>query len=184
MAALVAAALAQVGDKPAHLAAILADRYRAPGIVIAAALLALAAASGLAAAGGALIASKMTPEARQLLLALALALQGAGAFWTGKPPERLTGWRLGAFVTSSLGLFILLFGEGVMFVVVALAARGEAPAFAAIGATLGGLAVIAAAALLGEAGWTRLPLVTARRAIGGLFLLAAIWLGLGAFKLV
>ena len=35
MAALVAAALAQVGDRPAWLAAILADRYRAPGLVVA-----------------------------------------------------------------------------------------------------------------------------------------------------
>jgi putative Ca2+/H+ antiporter (TMEM165/GDT1 family) len=184
MAALVAAALASIGDKPALLAAIFADRYRAPGTVIAAALLALAGASGLAAMGGALIAPQLTPEARQLLLALALLLQGAGAFWTGKPPERLTGWRLGAFVTALLGLFILLFGDGLMFVVVALAARSELPALAAVGATLGGLAVIAPAALLGEAGWAKLPLVRARRVIGGLFLLAAIWLGLGAFKLV
>lgn len=184
MAALVAAALAQVGDKPAHLAAILADRYKAPGVVITAALLALAGASGIAAAGGALIAPQLTPEARQLLLALALLLQGAGALWPTKPPERLTGWRLGAFVTSLLGLFILLFGDGVMFVVVALAARSDAAAFAAVGATLGGLAVLAPAALLGERGWNRLPLATARRVIGALFLLGAVWLGLGALRLI
>lgn len=184
MAALVAAALAGVGDKPAWLAAMLADRYKAPGAVIAAALVALAGASGIAAAGGALLAPQLTPEARQLLLALALLLQGLGAFWPGKPPERLTGWRLGAFLTSVLGLFILLFGDGVMFVVVALAARSDAAAFAAIGATVGGLAAIAPAALLGEQGWTRLPLLTVRRVIGGLFVVAAIWLGLGAFRLV
>ena len=40
MAAIVAGALAQIGDRPAWLAAILADRYRAPGIVILAAALA------------------------------------------------------------------------------------------------------------------------------------------------
>ena len=184
MVALVAAALAQIGDKPALLAAILADRYRAPAIVMAAALLALAAATGIAAAGGALIASQLTPEAAQLLLALALLLQGGGALLRGKPPETLSGWRLGAFATSALGLFILLFGDGVMFVVVALAAGGEAPAFAAVGATLGGLAVIVAAVLLGEAGWTRLPLRPARRAIAVVFLIAALWLGLGALRLV
>lgn len=184
MAALVAAALAQVGDRPAHLAAILADRYRAPGLVILAAVLALMAATGIAAAGGVLIAPVMTPEARQLLLALALLLQGAGALWRGKAPERLTGWKLGAFVTATLGLFILFFGDGVMFVVVALAARSEVPVLAAVGATLGALAVVAPAALLGEAAWIRLPLVTARRVIAGLFLLAGLWLGLGALRLV
>lgn len=184
MAALVVAALAQVGDKPAWLAAILADRYRAPGAVIAGALVALAAVSALAAAAGALLAPRMTPEARQLLLACALLLQGAGAFWRGKGPDRLAGWRLGPFVTSVLGLAILLFGEGVQFVVLALAARSPTPALAAVGATLGGGAAIAAAALLGEAGWLRLPLLPAKRVIGALFVLAALWIGLGAVKLV
>lgn len=184
MAALVVAALAQIGDRPAWLAAILADRYRAPGTVIVAALIALAAAGGIAAALGAVLAPKLTPEAKQLLLALAVALQGAGALWPGKSPERLDGWRLGAFLTATLGLFILLFGDGVQFVVIALAARTEVPALAAIGATLGGLVPIAAAAVLGERGWTALPLVMAKRAIGGLFLLAALWLALGALRLV
>ena len=39
MAALVAAALAQVGDRTAWLAAILSDRYAKPGLVIAMAAL-------------------------------------------------------------------------------------------------------------------------------------------------
>ena len=184
MAALVVAALAQVGDRPALLAAILADRYRAPGTVIAASLLALTAASTIAAALGALLAPKLTPEAKQLLLALALAMQGGGAILPAKPPERLDGWRLGAFLTSLCGLFILLFGDGVQFVVAALAARTPVPALAAAGATLGGVVPMAAAATLGEKGWTALPLVPARRAIGALFVLAALWLGLGALRLV
>jgi putative Ca2+/H+ antiporter (TMEM165/GDT1 family) len=77
MAALVAAALAQIGDKPAWLAAILADRYRAPGLVIAMAAVALLGAGLLAALMGALLAPKLTPEAKQLFLALALLFQGA-----------------------------------------------------------------------------------------------------------
>lgn len=184
MAALVVAALAQVGDKPAWLAAMLADRYRGPGAVIVAALLALAAAGSIAATLGALLAPKLTPEAKQLMLALALLLQGGGAVWPVKAPERLDGWRLGAFPTALLGLFILLFGDGVQFVVLALAARTPVPLLAAVGATIGGLVPIAAAAVLGEQGWNALPLVTARRVIGALFVLAALWLGLGALRLI
>ena len=184
MAALVAAALAGVGDKPAFLAAVLADRYRSAGLVIVGALLALAAASGIAAALGAVLAPRLTPEAKQLMLGLALALQGGGAFWAGKSPERLDGWRLGAFLTSAVGLFILLFGDGIQFVVLTLAARTPVPALAAIGATLGGLVPIAVAAVLGERGWTALPLTTARRVVGGTFLVAALWLALGALRLV
>ena len=184
MAALVAAALAGIGDRPPWLAAILADRYRAPGLVLAAVALALAAAGGMAATAGALLARQLTPEARRLLLALALILQGAGAAWRVKPPDRLVGWRLGALGTSFAGLFILCFGDGLQFVVAALAARSPVPALAAVGATLGGLAAVAPAALLGERAWLRLPLVTARRVIGALFLLAGVVLALGALRLI
>ena len=184
MAALVAAALAQVGDRPAWLAAILADRYRTSGVVIGAAVFALAVASGVAALLGAALTPRLTPEARQLLLALALLLQGAGGLWRAKAPDRLTGWRLGAAPTAGLGLLILTFGDGLMFVIAALAARSPVPALAAVGATLGSLAVLAPAAVLGEAAWLRLPLTTARRAIGGVFVLAALWVGLAALRLV
>jgi putative Ca2+/H+ antiporter (TMEM165/GDT1 family) len=184
MAALVAAALAQIGDRPAWLAAILADRYRAPGLVIAMAALALLGAGLLAAAAGALLAPQLTPEARQLFLALALLFQGGGALFPVKRPDPLSGWRIGAAATSLLGLFILAFGDGVQFVVLALAARAELPWLAALGAMLGSLVVIVPAAVLGEAGWTALPLATLRRIIAAPFVLAALWLGLGALGLI
>ena len=184
MAALVAAALAQIGDRPAWLAAILSDRYRAPGRVIAAAALALLAAGLLAALAGSLLAPRLTPEAKQLFLALALLFQSAGAVFPVRPPERLAGWRLGALPTSLLGLFILAFGDGVQFIVLALAARATLPWLAAIGATLGSLAVIGPAALLGEAQWAALPLATLRRIIGALFVVAALGLGLSALRLI
>lgn len=183
MAALVAGALAQIGDRPAWLVAILADRYRPLPVLVASAL-ALLAASALAAAAGLLLAPQLTPEAKQLLLALALLLQGGGALFAGKPPERLERWRFGAVGTTFVGLFILFFGDGLQFITAALAARSAAPWSAAIGATVGALAVLTPAAFLGERGWTRLPLVIARRGIGALFLLVGTVLGLGALRLL
>jgi putative Ca2+/H+ antiporter (TMEM165/GDT1 family) len=183
MAALVAAALAGIGDRPAHLSAILADRSR-PGVAILAALVALAAATALAAIAGTLLAPMLTPEAARLLLALALALQGCGALWPGKPPERLDRWRLGGFATATLGLFILAFGDGVQFVVAALTAGGGSPILAAAGATIGATATITAAALLGERGWLRLPLNPVRWTIAALFLVLAAILALQALHLV
>jgi Ca2+/H+ antiporter, TMEM165/GDT1 family len=146
MAALLAAALGQIGDRPARLAAILADRHARAGAVIVASLVALAVASGIAATLGALLAPRLTPEARALFVALALALQGAGMLFSAKAPERLERWRLGAFGTSLAGLFILAFGDGVQFVILALAARAGEPLFATIGATIGGTAAAAAPA--------------------------------------
>ena len=184
MAALLAAALGQFGDRPARLAAILADRFARPGPVVIAAALALAAAATIAAVAGTLIAPHLTPEARQLFVALALLLQGGGMLVPAKAPERLAGWRLGAFATSLVGLFILAFGDGVQFIVLALAARAGEAGFAAAGATLGALVPVAAAAMLGEAAWIALPQRALRRGAGALLLLAGVWLGLGAMRLI
>lgn len=183
MAALVAAALAQVGDRIPWLAAILTDRYRRPWLIAGAATLALAAAGCIAATFGMLLAPKLTPEAKQLFLALALLFQGSGVIGRVKSPDRLAGWRIGAAATAFLGLFILAFGDGVQFIVLALAARGPLGWLAAIGATIGSLVVIVPTILLGEAGWTALPLARARRVISVLFLIAGAWLAVTAVRL-
>lgn len=183
MAALVAAALAQVGDRTAWLAAILADRYGAAR-VIAMAALAILAASGTAAFAGTLLGPMLAPNAQQLMLALAILLQGGGALFPIKSPERLERWRIGALATAALGLFILAFGDGVQFIVVTIAARSPVPALAAVGATIGSMAVVVPAALMGETAWTRLPLKPLRIGIGIAFLLAGAILGLGALGLI
>lgn len=184
MTALVAAALASIGDKPAWLAAVLADRYRRPWLVIVAAALALAAASSLAAAAGAVIGPRFTPEAKLLMLALALILQGGGALGRVKPPERLAGWRIGGFATALLGLFILAFGDGIQFLVATLAARTPLPWLAAVGGAGGALATVSLAAILGERDWLALPLQRLRLGIAVLFLLAGAVLALEALALV
>lgn len=184
MAALVAAAAAQVGDRTAWLAAILADRWRKPGLVIACAALALLGAGAIAATGGALLAPMIAPNAKALLLALALLLQGGGSLFATKPPDRLEGWRIGAVATTLLGIFILAFGDGIQFIVAALAARSPVPALAAVGATLGSLAVVAPAALMGEAAWLKLPLRPARIGIGLVFAIVGAILALSALGLV
>ena len=113
-----------------------------------------------------------------------MLFQGGGALFPVKPPDRHAGWRLGAALTSLIGLFILAFGDGVQFIVVTLAARTPVPALAAVGATLGSLAVVGPAAVMGESGWTALPLKGLRIAIGIVFLLAGAFLGLGALDLI
>lgn len=184
MAAIVAAALGQLGDKTAWLVAMLADRYRAPGRIVAAAAVAILAASALAATAGAFIAPRLTPEAKQLFFAVALLLQGGGAFFRVKAPERLSGWRIGAVATTLLGLFILAFGDGVQFIVVTIAARTTVPALAAIGATIGSLAIVIPAAILGETAWARVPWRIVRALVGAGFLLAGTIVGLGAIGLI
>lgn len=184
MAALVLGALVQLGDRTPWLAAILADRYRSPGVVLAAAAVALAVNNAVGVVGGMLVAALLTPNAKLLLLALALLLAGVSTGLRGKAPDRLEGWRLGAFGTSALGLAILAFGDRMQFVTAALAARGTVPWLAAVGATLGALAVCAPAIVLGEKRWAALPWVPVRATVGAVLVIAGVWTGLTALGLV
>jgi putative Ca2+/H+ antiporter (TMEM165/GDT1 family) len=184
MTALVFGAICQAGDKTPWLAAILADRYRTPTVVILATALALAGNYALGVIAGMLIAPMITPEAKLLLLALALLLAGVGTTFRSKSPERLEGWRLGAFGTSALGLAIMIFGDRMQFIVAALAARSDVPWLAAVGATLGAIAVAVPAALVGERRWLALPQRAIRIGTAAVLVLFGVIFGLMALRLV
>ncbi|MDV3458850.1 TMEM165/GDT1 family protein [Sphingomonas sp. HF-S4] len=176
------AALAQLGDRPALLTAVLADRFERRLTVALAAGLAHGMGSVLAALGGAAVAPLLTPEAQSLLLAVALVAGGVTGLWRPAPANRYERWRFGSFGTPLLAVFVLALGEQTQFFAFALAASGEAW-FAAAGATLGALAVAVAAAMLGEAGWARVPLRALRLGAAAIFLVAGIVIGLGALRL-
>lgn len=177
------AVLSQLGERPATLTAILADRFRRPVLVALAAGLAHAIGNGAAAAAGMAIAPAMSPNAQALFLAVALVFGGLGGLWPVKAPDRLERWRLGPFLTPLLGVLILAFGERTQFFTLALATRGQ-PWLAAVGATLGAFAVAFVAATLGERGWGAIRFGWLRIAASVLFLVAGAWIGLGAVRLL
>ncbi|WP_288458538.1 TMEM165/GDT1 family protein [uncultured Sphingomonas sp.] len=184
MAALVLGAITQAGDRTGWLAAILADRWRAPALVVAAAAVALAVNYAIGVAAGLAVAPLLTPEARLLLLALALLLAGLGTGWRHRRPDDLAGWRIGRAATALLGLFVMVLGDRMQFVAAALGARSLLPWAAAVGATIGALAVVAAAVALGEAGWQRLPHRAIRLASAAVLTIAGVVTGLSALSLI
>ena len=184
MAALVLGALTQSGDKTPWLAAILADRYRTPGLVLLAAAVALGVNNVIGTIGGLLLATLLATNAKLLLLAVALLFAGVTIPLRDRSPDRLEGWRLGALATSGLGLTILAFGDRMQFVTAALAVRSPVPWLAPVGATIGALAVCTPAILLGEARWLALPLKPIRIASGVILTGTAIVLGLSALRLI
>ena len=181
--AFIAALLTQLGDRPAMLTAILADRYGRPLTVAFAAGLAHAAGNALAALLGIVMAPLLPPNAQALLLAIALFFGAVGAFWPVRVPDRLERWRLGSLLTSFAGVFILALGDRTEFFTFAIAAR-SAPWFAAAGATVGAFAVAFVAAVIGELSWARIPFRAFRYLTGTLFLIAAAVIGLGALRLI
>ena len=129
-----------------------------------------------------LVAPILTPNARGLLLALALVSAGAAALFKPKSPaERFRG---GAFVASLAALLALGIGDRTQFITFALAARTPIPALAAIGATVGGLAVLVPAMLAGERAYARLPERSIRLPIAALLLITGAAIGLGALRLL
>ncbi len=183
MAALVAALLVHATDRTPWLMAGLGGRYRQHALVLAGGVAALAIVNTLAATGGALIAPRLTPNARALFLAIALAAAGLGCFAKLKPPESMTGWRTGPLVTPLIGMLTLGFGSA-QFLTMAIALRVGEPAFAAVGATIGGAVIVAAALALGGDGVARLRARVARMPVGALLLVAAIVAALSAFRLI
>jgi putative Ca2+/H+ antiporter (TMEM165/GDT1 family) len=185
MAAFVGALLCQASDRTAWLAAIMADRYHQPSAVIVAATIALALGNALGAVAGTLIAPIMTPNARALFLAIALVSAGGGAFFPLKAPDRMTGWRIGALATSLVAMLTIGMGDRAQFLTAALAARTPgAAAFAAVGATLGSIAIIVPAIIAGERSFRSLPHRPIRAVIGLILVLTGVIVGLGALRLI
>lgn len=181
--AFIAALLTQVGERPAMLVAILADRYGRPLTVAVAAGLAMAAGNAIMAFGARFAAPMLNSNAQALLLAIALFFGGIGALWPVKRPDRLEKWHLGSLLTPLLAVFFLSLGGQTQFFTFAIAARSE-PWFAAAGAAAGCFAVMFVAAVLGELSWSRLPVKGFRLLTGLLFLIGAAVVGVGAFGLI
>jgi putative Ca2+/H+ antiporter (TMEM165/GDT1 family) len=181
--AFIAALLTQLGDRPAMLTAIVADRYGRPLTLALAAGLAHGAGNAVAAVAGAATAPLLTPNAQALFLAVALFIGGVSALWPVKPPARLDSWNIGSLLTGFLGVFSLALGGQTQFFTLAFAVRGQ-PWFAAAGATAGAFAVAFVAAVLGELAWMRIPFRGFRALTGLIFLVASAVIGAGALRLI
>lgn len=182
MAAFVGALLCHASDRTPWLAARLGDRYDKTGLLVIAATIAIALTNALGAIAGMLMAPIMTPDARALLLALALLSAGISALLRLKPPAALDRGA-GPFLTAFLCLLALGLGDRTQFLTMALAARTPIPALAAIGATFGAMAVIIPALVVGERAYRRLPHRAIRIAIGSLLVITGVVVGLGALRL-
>lgn len=183
LTALLGCLVGEMGDRSQLLVLVLAARYNRDGAVIAGIAAAAAANAAISATAGAFIGPMLAPDARLLFMALAFLFLGAGMLWPVKSPDPLAGWPLGAFLTTTLGLFILGFGDGPQFLILGLAARMADPALAAIGGATGIVLASLPVVLLRERFLAVMPLRPIRRGgavvmllVGALCLLTALHL--------
>jgi Ca2+/H+ antiporter, TMEM165/GDT1 family len=181
---LVAAFLAEWGDKTQLLVIALAARFQRPAAVLAAVALAALANSALAAVGGSLLSGIITLRFLSLLVALALVFAGAAALIRDKTPDMGSTWRVGAFLTTLGCFFLLEFGDKTQFLTAALSAQYNEPIFAAAGATVGIAAANLPAAVLGNELSAALPLRRIRFGVGILFLLVGLFVAISAWRLM
>jgi len=140
--------------------------------------LACLAGCALSAWLGAGIAAQLAPEAKAMLVAIALLLAGVEllVLRPGRAP---------AEPTRSFGAVLLVLGAAQLtsaagFLVFALAGATAAPVLAAAGGTIGSGAVLTAAWSAGAQWEGHLPLTALRYAVAALLILAALVTGLDA----
>ena len=180
----IAAALAEWGDKTQLLVIALAARYGRAGPILLGVAAAALANSLIAAAGGVLVNGYIVLRAVSLLVAVALLFAGIAGLIGGKPPETGKDWGRGPFLTAAAGFFILEFGDKTQFLTFALAAQFNSVALAAAGAAAGILVSCAPAAVLGPELAKHVPLKAVRMAVAVLFLFVGFVVAINALRLV
>jgi len=180
--ALLTCALATAGGRSAVVTARLAGALGGGAALLSACWATATAASGLAAGAAAWFAPMLIPEATAMFVAAALFACGVELLVVGPPAPA-------AEPTRSLGAIALVLFAGQLtdaarLLVLALAVATATPALAASGGAIGSGAALTAAWALGGEWEAQLPLTAIRRAVGGLFLLAAVIVGLAARGLI
>ncbi|WP_278985663.1 TMEM165/GDT1 family protein, partial [Sphingobium yanoikuyae] len=118
--ALLGCLFGEIGDKGQLLVLALAHRYQRDGAIIAGVAVAAIANAALSAAAGAWIGPMLGHDARLLFMALSVLFLGVGLLWPVKMPDTLDDWRIGPFLTTALGVFILGFGDGPQFLILGI----------------------------------------------------------------
>lgn len=155
--------------------------------VIAIMVLAACCNAAIGGFGGYFLATMLTPEARNLFLALTLASAGISLLLPHKTPNRLRALPFGSLPFGSLlagfaGLFLLGLGGGTVFLIAGIATATAYPALAAIG---GAAAIILATLVMPMAKKALSPniLSVIHRGTGALLLPLALFIGARALSL-
>lgn len=181
---LVAAFLAEWGDKTQLLAVMLSIRFRRSDAVLFGIAAAALFNSALAAVAGSLITDLINFRAITLMSALALIFAGAGALLPQKPPKLESRGAGGIAFASFFAFAVLEFGDKTQFLTMTLAARADSIWLAAAGGTIGILLASAPAVVMSERFSAELPLRGIRTGAGVILLIAGVITALTALRLV
>lgn len=174
----------ETGDRSQMLTAAFARRWPGRITVILGLMVAAGANAALSAWAGGYIATSIGVGARGLFLGVALLAASVAMLWPVKTPDLLVRWRLGAFGTSAIGLFILGFGESAQFLIAGMATARAEPVWAGLGGAAGVILACLLPVVCGPDIVSRLPLRMVRNTGAALFFLAGSAMALAALGLL
>jgi len=175
--------LAEIGDKTQLLSFVLAAKLKRKYAIMAGIFVATLLNHALAASLGAWLASLISPNTLNWIVALSFI--GFGV-WALKP-DTLDGepkmFGAGVFVTTVIAFFLAEMGDKTQFATIALAARFDSPgalAMVVAGTTLGMMLANIPAVLVGEALAHKINMQYMRWFAAASFIALGVWTLLGA----
>ena len=168
-------AIAEIGDKTQLLSFVLAAKLKRKYTIMAGIFVATLLNHALAASVGAWLASMISPDALNWIVALSFI--GFG-LWALKPDTLDYEPRIfsaGVFVTTTIAFFLAEMGDKTQFATIALAARYDDLIWVVAGTTLGMMLANAPAVWVGEALAHRINMKLVRWFAAGTFVLMGLW---------
>lgn len=141
-------ALTGIGGRSQLFCAAMALRFDNSRVIFAAFAIASLINCAIASFGGVVVGQWISNDAVQLFYALSLIFAAGGMLFFQQPVDILAKWKIGAFLTCLLGLFILQLGDKGQFILAATAARTQSGFLTMLGGWVGSLLVFAPAILL------------------------------------
>ncbi len=181
---LLAAFLAEWGDRTQLLAMMLALRFRGDRRILIGIGLAALVNGLLATVAGHFLVGYINFRAMTLMMAVALVFAGLGGFMPQKPPKLGKEGGANVILGSFLGFWALEFGDKTQFVTMTLAARADSLVLAAIGMAAGVVLANVAPVLLADKMPAKLPIRSIRLGAASLLMIAGVLAGVSALQIV
>lgn len=160
-----------MGDKTQLLSIVLVARFKKPWTILAGVFIATILNHALAAAGGAWMASLVSPKTLAWILALIFFAFSIWILIPDKEEELKTTGHFGVLLTTVIAFFIAEMGDKTQLATVALAAKYSDIVIVTLGTTLGMMASNALAVFLGHKLVERISMLWVRRIASLLFLI-------------
>lgn len=181
---LVFVTMAEMGDRTQLLCAVLAMRFRNDKLIIAGLCAATVINCALSVYLGHAFGDWLSVDALKLFTSIAYILAGIGMLMLFRPLDILENWKIGAFATSFIGIFILQIGDKSQFMIGANSANADYWLFPFFGAVVGILLVNIPAIIFKDKLSAIIPITIIRKICGVIILLWGVVMAMSALRII